>query len=188
MITLRRDVSVGPLGLVHCEAMFRWASDPDIRRDVGLRQAPSREHTEAWVRRAEQDPAILPLAIYRGGEHVGNVVLDRIDTFVQSGRLSIYLGSLSVRGAGVGRTAVYLACREGFQQLDLHKIWLTVHTRNTAAINTYTRLGFRLEGILRDEFWLDGQRADLLYMGLIRDEYQALPVQWMPTDEPGAAA
>jgi RimJ/RimL family protein N-acetyltransferase len=167
--------------------MFRWASDPDIRRDVGLRQAPSREHTEAWVRHAEQDPAILPLAIYRDSEHVGNIVLDRIDTFIQSGRLSIYLGPPEARGAGAGRTAVYLACREGFEKLELHKIWLTVHTRNVAAINAYTRLGFRLEGILRDEFWLDGRRADLLYMGLIRDEYRALTVQWRPAKVAGAA-
>jgi diamine N-acetyltransferase len=178
MIRLRPEVSLQPVGLEHAAAMLRWASDPAIRRDLGLRHAPSQEHTEAWIARAQQDPSTRPFAICLAGEHVGNVVIDRLDGYIQTGRLSVYVGAASARGAGVGRTGIYLAAGEVFQREQLHKLWLTVHTRNQAAINTYSQLGFRLEGILRDEFWLDGQRADLLYMGLYADDYRRLPVQW----------
>jgi diamine N-acetyltransferase len=61
--------------------------------------------------------------------------------------------------------------------MGLHKVWLTVHSRNAPAIGAYVRLGFMLEGILRDEFWLAGQRLPALYMGLLREDFEQLVVQ-----------
>ena len=51
----------------------------------------------------------------------------------------------------------------------LHKVWLTVHAGNAAAIAVYERCGFQTEGVLRDEFLLDGERVDALRMGVILD-------------------
>jgi RimJ/RimL family protein N-acetyltransferase len=102
------------------------------------------------------------------------VVLDRIDLYLETARLSIYLGDSSSRQCGVGFTAAYLALLEGFDRMNLHKIWLTVHGKNYPAINTYTRLGFKLEGILRDEFWLNNQRLHALCFGLLRREFYEL--------------
>jgi len=56
----------------------------------------------------------------------------------------------------------------------LHKVWLTVHVRNSRAICAYARLGFEVEGVLRDGFLLAGERLAALYMGLLRDDFLAL--------------
>jgi RimJ/RimL family protein N-acetyltransferase len=37
-------------------------------------------------------------------------------------------------------------------------------------------LGFSLEGILREEFYLDGERLSVFYMGLLRDEFLHLKI------------
>lgn len=177
MLKLRSDVKVVPLALAHAPNMFRWMCDPVIRKNIGLRSEPSLERTEAWIKNALQDPTMCPFAVLLDNQHVGNVVLDRIDSYLASARLSVYIGEPSARRAGVGLTAVYRALLEGFQNLSLHKIWLTVHCQNYAAIHMYTKLGFTLEGILRDEFWLDGQRVNVLYMGLLHDDLKRLAIE-----------
>jgi RimJ/RimL family protein N-acetyltransferase len=45
-----------------------------------------------------------------------------------------------------------------------------VHSRNGAAIKTYLDVGFTIEGVLRDEFVLDGRRLAALRMGLLEGD------------------
>ncbi len=176
ILKLRPDVTIIPLAVEHAAKMYCWMGDPVVAHNLGLRSEPSLEKTISWITYALQDPLIQPLAVLLSGQHVGNVILDRIDTYLATARMSVYIGESSARGAGVGLTAVYLALAEGFKNLNLYKIWLTVHTRNFPAINVYSRLGFVLEGILRGEFWLDGQRVDVLYMGLLHTDFKQLVI------------
>lgn len=174
MLRLRNDVRLASLTVQHAPAMYRWMRDPIVSNNLGLRSVPSLEKTISWIRQALEDPTVHPLAILVREQHVGNVVLDRLDAYLATARFSIYIGEPSARKSGVGLTAAYLALSKGFEKMELHKIWLTVHTHNVVAINTYTKLGFALEGILRDEFWLNEQRLSALYMGLLRSEFTQL--------------
>jgi diamine N-acetyltransferase len=169
----RPDVTLAPLELSHAAEMYRWVSDPDVRRDIGLRTEPTLQRTQEWIVRARSDPAIIPSAICLVGKHVGNVVLDRIDRQLSTARLSIYIGEPAARGGGVGTAAVRLAVQRGFRELN--KIWLTVHAENIAAIRCYQRLGFQLEGTLRDEFLLGDRRVAALYMGLLKRDFERTP-------------
>jgi RimJ/RimL family protein N-acetyltransferase len=166
----RADVSLVHLTQEHAPRTYELVLDPVVRLGLGLREEPTLAKTSAWISRAAADPAVHAFAILQAGDHVGNVVLDRLDTYLASARLSVYVGA-AARGAGVGRTAVELAVRFGFEQLRLHKVWLTVHAENFAALATYLKVGFVLEGILRDEFLLDGRRLAAVVMGLLREEF-----------------
>ena len=150
--------------------MVRWMRDRTVRLNVGVRTTPTLSTTRRWIARALRDDTIRPFAILIDGEHVGNVVLDRIDRHLGTARLSIYIGKRSTRGKGVGRTAVGLALRQAFGPLRLRKIWLTVHERNRPAVETYLSLGFVVEGILRDEFRLGREWINALYMGILARE------------------
>ena len=174
VVQLRQDVTVAPLSLAHAANMYRWMCDPEISRNIGLRTEPSLNKTIAWINGARENPLIEAFAAFLGAEHVGNVVLDRIDRHLDSARLSVYIGEATARGSGVGRTAIYRTLCEGFRRLNLHKVWLTVHNQNIPAIKTYIQLGFALEGILRDEFWCDGERVPVFYFGLVRQEFDQI--------------
>jgi RimJ/RimL family protein N-acetyltransferase len=151
--------------------MCQWMADPEVASNIGLRREPSLERTVEWIQKAVEDPTIRAYAILVDEEHVGNVVFDQIDTWLSSARLSIYIGEPSLRGNGVGSSAAWLATKLAFEQEGLNKIWLTVHVMNQRAINVYTKLGFVLEGILRDEFWFDGKRLPVLRMSLLQREF-----------------
>jgi RimJ/RimL family protein N-acetyltransferase len=166
----RDDVTLAPIAREHAARMLAWMRDPEVAANIGLKQAPSSERTAAWIERALTDATIRAFAILRAGEHVGNVVLDQLDEQLGAARLSIYIGEAAARGGGVGRTALALLAEHAFGALGLHKIWLTVHARNAAAIKLYLDAGFTIEGVLRDEFVLDGRRLAALRMGLLAGE------------------
>jgi diamine N-acetyltransferase len=107
-------------------------------------------------------------AIILDGRHVGNVVLDRIDSVARTARLSIYVGEPAARGRGIGRAALEAAIAFAFDRLQLNKVWLVVHSENRAAIKAYRAAGFVREGLLRQEFALGDRLLDVLYMGLLR--------------------
>lgn len=174
MLRLRPDVRITPLGPEHADQMYRWMLDPVIASSVGLRAAPSAERTMAWIQRSLEDPLTRAYAVLLDEDHVGNVVLDRTDRHLGTSRLSVYIGEPSARRSGVGLTGVYLALAQGFATYYLHKVWLTAHASNPAAIKTYLTLRFKVEGVLRDEAWFEGRRIDAYYMGILRDEFLEL--------------
>ena len=170
-LKIRQDVTLVQLAIQHAANMARWMEDPIVSHNLGLRSEPSLEKTIAWINNALQSPDMRPFAVLFKEQHVGNVVIDRIDRHLAAGRLSVYIGDSSARGSGIGLTSIYLALEQCFNDLALHKVWVTVHTRNFPSMNAFHRLGFSVEGVLRDEFLLDGERLSVFYLGLLRDEF-----------------
>jgi RimJ/RimL family protein N-acetyltransferase len=171
---LNRDIRLVAVSREHAAAMLRWVSDPLVGENIGLRSAPTLEKTLEWIDSAQKNSTVRAFAVLHSGNHIGNVVLDNIDSHLSSARFSIYIGEAQARGAGAGVTATMLALEEGFIKLGLNKIWLTVHAQNHSAIKTYLKVGFILEGVHRDEFLLRGRRIPALYMGMLVDEFKKI--------------
>lgn len=169
---LRDDVWLTSLTTAHAAATFRWVCDPMISANLGLRSEPSLAKTLAWIERAHTDPHIRAYAIHSANEHVGNVVLDRIDEYLSSARVHIYIGEN--RGRGIGRTALFLAVQQAFDHIGLHKVWATVHCNNVASVTAFVNAGFRLEGVLRDEFRFADAWVSVFYFGLLQDEFKEI--------------
>ena len=168
------NVRLCALGPEHAESMFRWMLDPEVSANIGLRSEPSLERTQDWIRRAAAALDVRAYAVLLRGEHVGNIVFDRLDPYLESARVSMYVGEPSARGGGVGTIALRLGLADVFVNLSLHKVWLTVHVRNLRAVRAYLKLGFVMEGILRDEFRFGGEFIPVFYMGLLREEFERL--------------
>jgi len=78
------------------------------------------------------------------------------------------------RDAGLGTEALPLALDYAFSELDLHKVFLRVLDFNARAIHVYEKCGFRQEGLLREEMYSEDAWHHLIYMGILRHEYEAL--------------
>jgi len=150
--------------------MYEFICDPEICDNVGIRAQPSVEKTQTWIADALKDDSVRAYAVHADGIYVGNIVFDQRDKYLATARYSIYL---CVRGQGIGTRATVAALKKIFEEWNLHKVWLTVHSLNESAIRCYEKLGFRKEGIHRGEFLLRGTRIDAVYMGILRKEIAA---------------
>lgn len=75
-------------------------------------------------------------------------------------------------GKGYGGEAFRWALNWAFQSAGLHRVALQVYEWNDVARGLYEKLGFVLEGRQRQALWFDGKWRDLLWYGLLEDEWR----------------
>lgn len=75
------------------------------------------------------------------------------------------IGDLDARGQGLAEEATKLWIRYGVQVLGLEKIYVSTLQTQIANIKLNESIGFRVEGLLRNEVLIDGTRHDVLRMG-----------------------
>ena len=157
-----------------------WVNDPEVARLVNrVTPVSSAEHRE-WFARVVSDPqqVIFAIDILAEDRHIGNCGLKRIDPRVRKAELWMYLGDPSCWGKGYGTEACRALLRFGFERLNLHRIHLYTPSYNQRAAALYEKLGFKTEGVLRQDVFQDGQYHDAILMGLLRHEFA-------PLEQPG---
>jgi RimJ/RimL family protein N-acetyltransferase len=74
---------------------------------------------------------------------------------------------------GYGTDAINVILRFGFEELNLRRVALDTFEYNPRAIRSYEKAGFVHEGRVRGYLYREGQRWDLIFMGLLRQEWLA---------------
>jgi RimJ/RimL family protein N-acetyltransferase len=95
--------------------------------------------------------------------------------FESAGRvceLGITIGDKDYWGKGYGREAVSLLLDYAFRLQNARRVYLRVHARNVRAIRAYLACGFVEEGRLRHHVWSNGAYDDLVFMGILVDEWR----------------
>jgi RimJ/RimL family protein N-acetyltransferase len=87
--------------------------------------------------------------------------------------LGVGIGEPDYWGKGYGSEAVNLLLRFGFEALNLRRVSLTVFEYNQRAYKSYQKLGFQVEGCARQMLNRFERRWDMIYMGILRDEWEA---------------
>ncbi len=130
-----------------------------------------REHVAGWV---NDDPGprrvnfcIVPLD--DESRVVGTLSLQLIDWKNRNTMMGIGLHP-DERGKGYGTDATTVAVDFAFDQLNLVKVYLGTFAFNEHAKHVYDKLGFVVEGVLRDERFRDGRYWDEYLMATWRDD------------------
>lgn len=151
--------------------LYEWI----INRDLVILNSPyhpvSENDHEAWVERMmkkRSDLVIFVVEEIKCNTAIGTCQLFNINWRHRSAELQIRIGNSSHHGKGYGSEAVQLLIEFGFNDLNLHRIYLHVFTTNIRAIRAYEKCGFRREGTLKESAFIDGEWVDVLIMGLIR--------------------
>ncbi len=76
-------------------------------------------------------------------------------------------------GGGLMHEALKALLGFGFGVLDLNRVEADIDTRNTASERTLRRLGFQLEGTLRQRWIVAGEVSDTGLYGLLRRDWLA---------------
>ena len=102
---------------------------------------------------------------------IGTIGLSSIDPRNQKAEFGILIGELTERGKGFAEEASAALLNYAFSELNLHKIKLSVFSDNARAIKLYNKLGFRPEGILRQEIFKNAVFKDVMIMAILKEEW-----------------
>jgi diamine N-acetyltransferase len=174
------------------EIWIKPTEPADVPAIVALRNDPSTllhlhdvnqynaSQTEAWLRRL---PATskrysvfewlnAPAAPAQSGEFLGLVRVDRIDSVNRNCSIGLDLVPQH-RGKGLSAKVYAWLLDYLFLQLNMHMVYLEVLESNERAIHVYERLGFRIDGRLRQRIFRNGTYEDSILMSLLRSEYES---------------
>lgn len=102
--------------------------------------------------------------------YLGQCNIMMVDSIARKAEISIVMLP-QFQGKGIAAEGLSLVLDFAFSQLNLHRVYLKVAAANTRAIRLYEKMGFQLEGRLRDDLYQDGAYGDLLLYGLLRSEW-----------------
>jgi RimJ/RimL family protein N-acetyltransferase len=170
------SIYLRPLEREDARTIVPWFNDPEVMRYL-LRYRPlTLTEEEEFLKRMAQSETDLALGIVRKGEDrlIGATGFHHIDARCRHASFGILLGDKEAWGKGYGTEATGLMVGYAFETLNLNRVWLHVYEYNERGKRAYEKVGFRVEGRLRQDTFRDGRYWDTLVMGILRDEWRAL--------------
>lgn len=166
------DQETGP------EAWSRWMHDSEYSRLLDSAPAfpwtPNRIKAEMEKELVKNDSFLFAIRTITDDILIGFVSLDGIQWSHGTAWVAIGIGERSYRGKGLGTDAMREALRYAFTELNLYRVNLDVFEYNKPAIRSYEKAGFVHEGRLPERLHRDGRYWDLLFMGILRDEWEKI--------------
>jgi RimJ/RimL family protein N-acetyltransferase len=172
MILQGEKVSLRPIKESDFDSFFKWHSDIEIRFQTAMHPFPITERMEKeWFEKVindisnkkvifivEEDSSKLPIGYFQ---------LTDINYLNRNSMLGIVIGEKEWQRKGLGKEIMELGLEYGFKFLGLQKISLLVLEQNPIAVKLYESLGFTKEGLLKNHYFYNGKRENIIYMSKI---------------------
>ncbi len=170
------DLRLVPALPEHVDIWMAMREEPVSRRLMPL-EPSSRESLLKRIQESTSDLADPKATSFRwmvelDGHIIGTVAARELSRF--QGRVELgYMLSSAYHGRGLGTRAVAMVLERLFEWPFLHRVWLTTAADNLASQALARKLGFTLEGVMREHYLIEGQRKDQQVWGLLRSEWAA---------------
>ncbi len=166
------------LSLIESEAdLLQWAAwfrDGEFQRLLDT--DPAGLHTPAelktWLEAEQGAFTLYGIRTLSDDRLIGFVDLTGFDWLARSAWTAIGIGEREYWGKGLGTEAMRLMLKYAFETLNLNRVNLTVFDYNQRAYRSYRKCGFIEEGRVRQLINRYEQRWDMIYMGILREEWQ----------------
>jgi len=166
------NVRLRPLTEADMALKVAWYNDPAVRKTLVVDETFELEKTVRWFHTlADNDSRADFLVESLEGVPIGITGLIDIDRKNKTAQCYCVIGEKAYWGHGFGTEIHSILFQWGFEMLDIYKIWAHIRTNNPAIFRVVEKLGFQIEGTLRQDKIINGQRIDLYHIGLLRDEF-----------------
>lgn len=162
----------------HLPNALRWINSPELRDLLGSGEMPvTRADEEQYFSNlATGNPHKLHLAIEtKDGQHIGTIsalTVRYAERFCW--RMGAMIGEPEYWGKGYGREAEALVRDYIFGTLGARRLEAEIFAFNERSLRCALAVGLREEGRRRDAIHRRGQWHDIIMLGLLRSEWEAL--------------
>lgn len=121
------------------------------------------------IKHAEHQEGIM-LGIYQNNELIGMIGLQDWDHQLGIAELGFWIEKRRLR-QGIMTVAIKRLVQFGFTEMQLNKIIATFSITNVRAHKLLERIGFKLEGVLRNQMLHHGIKTNKVVMGFLKEEW-----------------
>ena len=159
------------------KAFPRWNRNSEYQRLLNSSSRPM-QSPKAALKWMEEEANELSLTGYyfsirtvKDDTLIGELGLDVVNWNGRDAFVGLGIGEPEYWGKGYGTDIMNVLLRFAFTEINLRRVTLTVFEYNPRAIRSYEKAGFRHEGRTRKVLNKEGKRWDILYMGILREEW-----------------
>jgi RimJ/RimL family protein N-acetyltransferase len=157
------------------DVLYEIAAELDTWENRGpeVPRPLTRDEWDARQARAGGDSGFpVSFVVDVDGAAAGSAGLFGFDPLARHAEAGISLHA-SARGRGIGTAAMTQLVEFGFVRCNLRRIHLQAVASNAAAVRSYEKAGFVLEGRLREHAWVRGAYEDMVVMAILRSQWSA---------------
>jgi RimJ/RimL family protein N-acetyltransferase len=170
-------IELAPIDLENDLAIWeKWNRDSDYQRlldDCPANQS-SATMIKDWFEKDDFNGTLFMIHTLDEHKTIGFIELRGYDWVARNAWVGIAIGDSEYRNKGIGTEAMALMLNFAFRTQNLHRVNLCVFDFNKRAIHCYEKSGFKYEGTERECIYKDDHRWDVLNMGVLKTEWEAM--------------
>lgn len=154
----------------------KWINDPDIQYTLNYDIPTSISKTKRWFDNMVMNPNRREFSVFTidGDKHIGFCGLINIEIPVMKAELHCVIGEKDYWSGGYGTEVYKLLQDYGFKELGLNKIYGFQLLHNYGAHRVVEKLGWKREGLLREDTYSHGTVKDVYIVSIIRRDWLEL--------------
>ena len=173
-----KKVYLSPPNLSDASKYCEWINDLEVSKNLNTEWSVNEEQEKILLQDLlKGNNKIFGIIEIENDQLIGSVGFNEIDYINRGAQFGIFIGDKTFWNKGYGTEATRLVLDFGFNILNLHNIYLFVYAYNKHAIRCYEKTGFKMIGKRREARLIAGKRYDLIYMDILRDEFQSIYVE-----------
>jgi len=158
-------------------AYLGWLNDPEVVRPMAspalLAPKGSEFIEESLARFTRPECQGFFIRLAPDNVFIGTAKLDGISLQTRSAWDGIMIGDRRYHGRGLAPQVYRVLLAHAFETLGLRRVSGGCNEKNIPMVRTFQRVGYTLEGRLRQADCIDGEYSDHLYFGILREEFWA---------------
>lgn len=160
----------------HLRQLLDWRNNPEFRKHFREYRELSMAQQERWYEeKVLNDPTTLMFGICRisDGELLGCCGLVYINWMAKYADLSLYIGwnDAYIDDQGYAEESCRLLLCYAFEELGLNKVWSEVYVFDEKKKKLYDKLGFKVDGVLREHCFHAGEFRDSYILSILAREW-----------------
>lgn len=154
-----------------CSAEYvGWLQDPAVFRFLETRHhRQSAADVAAFIEAvgARENEHLFGIFWRPGNRHIGNIKVGPIHPVHRLADVSLLIGARDCWGKGIASEAIAAISRLAFERLGVLKLSASMYATNLGSTAAFVKCGYQREGLRRSHYDLDGERCDLVELGLL---------------------
>jgi len=143
----------------------------DVRKYMYTSHEITEEEHLRWLDSLRGNDRQRVFVVVRDGQALGVVSLNAINTAQKTADWAFYLDT-ALQGKGLGSIVEFWMLDYAFHEAGLEKLNCEVLETNPSVIKMHQKFGFELEGVRRKNIIKDGNRIDVILLGITKEEWK----------------
>ena len=166
---MKLRVELHPLKLGDIDYIMTWVNDPDVVKNFKNFKGFTKHEESKLLKKIIKSKNDKAFSVFRrsDGTYLGQCAINQISWANKLGRFAIFITKENW-GKGYAEEAIRILINFAFRKLKLHKIWGVCWATNKKAWHIYKKIGFKKEGVLKDEYFWHGHYHDLIRIAIVK--------------------